>query len=333
MLLYDFDYERAGGLAEAVARLGALGRDARVIAGGTDLLPNMRSEVVGPGVLIGLSGIAPDPPARLPDGSIRIDALTRLADLVEAPLVVAHAPMLAAAAHAVGGHQIRQMGTLGGNLCQESRCLQYNQRHDYQFVAPCYKRGGERCYPFPQNKPGVCWAVHMSDVAPALVALGAGLDVMGEQGTRRMAVDALYTGDGLRPVALGDAELIGAVILPPPPPRAGWGFHKATVRGGLEFGMAVMAVRLALAPDGSCADARIALGAIRERPVRASAAERLLAGAAPEDALLARAAAEAAREANPLPHHGFSKRGLTDAIRVHLRRTLSAALERARAAR
>jgi CO/xanthine dehydrogenase FAD-binding subunit len=333
MLLYDFDYERAGGLAEAVARLGALGREARVIAGGTDLLPNMRSEVVGPSVLIGLGGIAPDPPARLPDGSVRIDALTRLADLVESPLVVAHAPMLAAAAHAVGGHQIRQMGTLGGNLCQESRCLQYNQRHDYQFVAPCTKRGGERCYPFPQNKPGVCWAVHMSDVAPALMALDAGLEVVGEKGARRVAVDALYTGDGLRPVALGDAELIGAVILPPPPPRAGWGFHKATVRGGLEFGMAVMAVRVALAPDGTCADARIALGAIRERPVRACAAERLLAGAVPEDGLFARAAAEAAREANPLPHHGFSKRGLTDAIRVHLRRTLSAAVECARAAR
>jgi xanthine dehydrogenase YagS FAD-binding subunit len=96
--------------------------------------------------------------------------------------------------------------------------------------------------------------------------------------------------------------------------------------------MAVMAVRLALAKDGTCADARIALGAIRERPVRAGSAEALLAGAVPDEGLLGRVAAEAARAANPLPHHGFSKRGLTDAIRVHLRRTLAAALERARAA-
>ncbi len=332
MLLYDFDYERATGIEDAVARLGALGREARAIAGGTDLIANMRSEVASPGVLVGLGGIEPEPPVRLADGSIRIDALTRLADLVESPLVAAHAPLVAAAAHAVGGHQIRQMGTLGGNLCQEARCLQYNQRHDYQFVAPCYKRGGDLCYAFPQNKPGVCWAVHMSDVAPALVALDAQLEVVGAQGPRRMAVAALYTGDGMRPVALGDAELIRAAILPPPAPRAGWGFHKATVRGGLEFGMAVMAVRVALAANGACADARIALGAVRERPVRASAAERMLAGAVPDEGLLARVAAEAAREASPLPHHGFSKRGQTDAIRVHLKRTLSAALDRARAA-
>lgn len=332
MLLYDFDYERAGGIEDAVARLASLGREARAIAGGTDLLPNMRSAVAGPSVLVGLGGIEPEPPVRLPDGSIRIDALTRLADLVDAPLVAAHAPLVAAAAHAVGGNQIRQMGTLGGNLCQEARCLQYNQCHDYQFVAGCYKRGGDCCYAFPQNKPGVCWAVHMSDVAPALIALDARLDVVGEQGARRLTVEALYTGDGMRPLALAGADLIGAVILPPPPPRAGWGFHKATVRGGLEFGMAVMAARLVLGADGTCAEARIALGAVRERPVRAESAERLLAGAAPDEGLLARAAAEAARAASPLPHHGFSKRGLTDAIRVHLKRTLAAALERARAA-
>jgi CO/xanthine dehydrogenase FAD-binding subunit len=97
--------------------------------------------------------------------------------------------------------------------------------------------------------------------------------------------------------------------------------------------MAVMAVRLDLASDGTCAGARIALGAVRERPLRASAAERVLAGAAPDAGLLARAAAEAARQANPLPHHGFSKRALTDAIRVHLKRTLAVALESARAVR
>jgi CO/xanthine dehydrogenase FAD-binding subunit len=331
MLLYDFDYERAGGIEDAVARLASLGPDARAIAGGTDLLPNMRAEVVKPGVLVGLGAIEPEPPRLLPDGALRIDALSRLADLVAAPLLAAHAPLVAAAAHAVGGHQVRQMGSLGGNLCQETRCLQYNQRHDYQFVAPCYKRGGERCYPFPQNKPGVCWAVHMSDVAPALMALDARLEVLGEQGARQMPVDALYTGDGMRPIALGDAELIRAVLLPPT--RGGWGFHKATVRGGLEYGTAVMAVRLALAADGTCAEARIVLGAVRERPLRAAAAEGLLAGAALDAGLIARAAAEAAREANPLPHHGFSKRALSDTIRAHLKRTLSVALEGARAAR
>lgn len=330
MILVDFDYERASAPEDAVALLGSLGGDARLIAGGTDLLPNLRAGLVRPGALVSLGEIAPKPPNRLPDGSIWLDALSRLADLHASDLLATHAPMLAAAAHAVGGNQIRHMGTLGGNLCQETRCLQYNQSHDYQFVAPCYTRGGDSCYPFPQNKPGTCWSVHMSDLAPALIAHGARLEVLGPAGSRRIDVDALYSGDGMKPLRLAEAELIRAVIVPAPPPRSGWGFHKSTVRGGLEFGMAVMAVQLCLSADGLCTDARIAIGAVRERPVRCTAAERTLLGAAPDENGLAHAAGEAAREVSPLPHHGFTKRALVDNIRVHLKRTLARALERAR---
>ena len=329
MILFDFDYERASALEDAVALLGDLGDDARLMAGGTDVLPNLRAGLIKPAVLVGLGAIPPQPPTTLPDGAIRIDALSRLADLQSSALLAAHAPMLAAAAHAVGGHQIRQMGTLGGNLCQETRCLQYNQNHDYQFAAPCYKRGGVQCYPFPQNKPDTCWSVHMSDVAPALIALDARLELLGPTGVRQIAPEALYTGDGLKPLRLGDAELVRAAIVPASPPRSGWGFHKSTVRGGLEFGMAVMAVTVRLAADGRCVEARIGIGAVRERPLRAVAAERLLSGAMPDDECLARVAAEAARELNPLPHHGFSKRCLVDNIRVHLRRTLAHAVDRA----
>jgi 4-hydroxybenzoyl-CoA reductase beta subunit len=333
MILLDFDYERAAALEEAVGLLGSLGSEARLIAGGTDLLPNLRAGLATPGVLVSLGAIDPAPPARLPDGSIRIDALSRLADLQSSSLLATHAPMLAAAAHAVGGNQIRQMGTLGGNLCQETRCLQYNQDHDYQFAAPCFKRGGDCCYPFPQNKRGTCWSVHMSDVAPALIAHGAQLEVLGPEGARRIDVEALYTGDGMTPIRLGEADLIRAVIVPASPPRSGWGFHKSTVRGGLEFGMAVVAVVLRLADDGTCADARISIGAVRERPVRSPAAERDLVGAALDENRLANAAGKAAREVSPLPHHGFTKRALVDNIRVHLKRTLALALERARAPR
>jgi len=334
MILFDFELERPDTAADAVALLGRLRGDARLLAGGTDLMPNMRAELVKPGVLVSLGAIAPEAPATLPDGSLRVDAFSRLADLERSGVVHARAPMLAESARAVGGNQVREMGTLGGNLCQESRCLYFNQRHDYQFAAPCYKLGGERCYPFPTNKRDTCWSVYMSDVAPALVALGAEVEILSEAGGRRIPVEELFTGSGLAPLALDGAELLRAAIVPAPAPRTGWAFHKSTVRGGLEFGMAVIAVTLALADDGkTCAGARIAVGAVRERPVRASAAERVLAGAVPEDARLAEAAAAAAKEVNPLPHHGFTKRYLMDNIRVHLRRTLARALERARGAR
>ena len=235
--------------------------------------------------------------------------------------------MLALSAHVVGGNQIRQMGTLGGNLCQATRCLQLDQKHDYQFVAPCFKRGGDCCYPFPRNRSDLCWSVFMSDVAPALIALDAEVEILGETGSRRIPIEELFTGNGLTPLKLGQAELIRTVFIPPTPPGFVGGFHKSTVRGGLEFGMAVIAVALQLAADGiTCSDARIVIGAVREGPVRLVAAEAALKGAVLDEKLLARVAAEASREINPLPHHGFSKRHIRDNIRVYLRRIMAQAV-------
>ena len=331
MILLDFGYERAATLRDAAALLARLGDDARALAGGTDLLPNMRSEFARPGVLVGLSAIEPEAPRLAADGSLRIDALMRLAGLAHSALVREKLPMLAESAHAVGSRQIREMGTLGGNLCQETRCLYLNQRHDYQFAAPCFKRGGDCCYPFPRNDRQTCWSVHMSDVAPALIALDAELEILGEGETRRIGVEELYTGSGLKPLRLGGAELLSAVIVPAQH-RTGWGFHKSTVRGGLEFGIAVIAVSLQLAEDRvTCSRARVVVGAVRERPLRVASAERLLTGAPLDDERMARAAAEAGKEINPLPHHGFTRRHLLDNIKVYLARTLARAAERARA--
>lgn len=329
MILFDFEYDSPADLREAVALLRAHGEAARPVAGGTDLLPNMRIEVARPSRLVSLASVAPEPPLLDDDGALRVDALSRLGELETSELVRERAPMLAEAIHCVASNQIRQMGTLGGNLCQDTRCLYYNQSHDFQFVAPCYKRGGERCYPFPRNGPEVCWSVYSSDTAPALIALDAELEILGEDGARRMPVAQLFTGSGLRPLALAPSELVAAVIIPPPAPRSGWGYHKSTVRGGLEFGMAVMAVNLRLAGDGTCADARIVLGAINEAPVRPEEAERALVGATLEDERLAGTASDVCKNINPLPHHGFSRRHLLDNIRVHLRRTLVEAAARA----
>ena len=171
-------------------------------------------ENVKPSVLVSLAAIEPAPPALLPDGSIRIDALSRLSTLEHSSLLADQAPMIAQSAHVVGGNQIRQMGTLGGNLCQEIRCLQLDQRHDYQFVAPCYKRGGDCCYPYPRNAPDTCWSVYMSDVAPALIALDAQVEIIGAAGTRRVPIEELFTGNGLKPTRLGRAELVRAVTVP-----------------------------------------------------------------------------------------------------------------------
>jgi len=331
MILFDFEYERPESLEQASALLRRLGGDVKLMAGGTDLLPNMRVATVHPATVVSLGGITPETPARDPDGGIRIDALTRLAELETSALLRDAVPMLVRAAHCVAGNQIRQMGTLGGNLCQETRCLYYNQKHDYQFKAPCYKRGGDVCYPYPNNDRDTCWSVYMSDTAPALIALGAEVEVVGDAGTRRMSVADLFTGSGLTPLTLGATDVIRAIVVPPPPPRFGWGFHKSARRGGLEFGMAVMAATLFLREDGrTCGGASVVIGAVRERPIRLTATEAALAGAALDDATIAGIAADAAKELNPLPHHGFTKSYIRDNIKVHLRRVLAEAVARAR---
>jgi 4-hydroxybenzoyl-CoA reductase beta subunit len=330
VILFDFQYEKAQSLTEAAGLLAGLGQKARLMAGGTDLLPNMRVAVTRPATVIGLGGIAPAAPQIAADGSLRIDALTRLSTLVESDLVRERWPMLAKAAHAVGSQQIREMGTLGGNLCQETRCLYFNQKHDFQFVEPCYKREGACCYPFPQNKPDVCWSVYMSDVAPALIALGAEIDLIGEGKPRRMPLEQLYSGNGLAPFTLKGGDVIEAVWVPAAAAGSGFGYHKLSRRGGLEFATAVAAVALRLDADGACSEIRIVIGAVRERPVRATAAEQALLGSTLDDGALA-AAAKAVAEVNPLPHHGFTKSYIVDSLRVYLRRVLTQAVDRARA--
>jgi CO/xanthine dehydrogenase FAD-binding subunit len=290
----------------------------------------MRVQILKPTLLISLSAIIPESPHTEQDGSIRINALTRLADLENSEFVRREIPLLAESAHAVGGNQIRQMATLGGNLCQETRCLYLNQEHDYQFTAPCYKRGGDCCYPYPGNKPGTCWSVYMSDTAPALIALDAAVEILGETGVRKVSAATLFTGNALAPLRLDHTEIIYSVVIPPTPAGFGWGHHKTTIRGGLEFAMVNFAVSMRLEADGkTCAAARIVVGAVSEGPLRALATEKALVGTVLNEELLSMAADAAGNEINPLPHHGFTRSYLSDNIRVYLRRTLITAFDRA----
>ncbi|MBZ0216986.1 MAG: xanthine dehydrogenase family protein subunit M [Fimbriimonadaceae bacterium] len=331
MILYDFEYERPDSLEEVVTRLGELGTSAKVLAGGSDLLPNMRLKIQKPHTLVSLNAITPEPPIVETDRSIRIHALTRLHEIETSALLLSELPMLSESAHQVGSNQIRQMGTLGGNLCQEIRCLYLNQEHDFQFVAPCYKRGGDCCYPYPNNSSDICASVFMSDIAPALIALDARIEILGEDGLRAVCTEDFYTGNGLKPVDISPSELVGAVIVPPPPPLSGWGYHKSTIRGGLEFAMCVVAVRLSLEDDRqTCADVRISIGAVSEGPSRPKGAEDILRGSILDEESIADVAMAAIEETRFLPHHNFTVEYLRENARVYLRRVLAEAFERAK---
>ena len=327
MILYDFEYEKPKSVQEAMTLLDEFGDNAHLLAGGTDLLPNMRVEIIVPSMLVSLSGIEAQEPEVQSDGSIRIDALSKLADLADSDLLRDKLPMVAESAHTVAGNQVREMGTLGGNLCQETRCLYFNQKHDYQFVEPCYKRGGDTCYPFPGNDRTICWSVYMSDIAPVLIALGAKLEILGPDGARNIRIEDLFTGNAMDPMTLKSSEIIMAVIVPPLPERFGWGYHKTTVRGGLDFGTAIVVIALQMEEDGeTCANAKIIYGAIGEGPLRPTATESSMSGAKIDAVQIAH---DASQEVTPLPHHGFKKGYLRDNIKVNTERLLIRAIERA----
>jgi CO/xanthine dehydrogenase FAD-binding subunit len=170
----------------------------------------------------------------------------------------------------------------------------------------------------------------MSDVAAALIALDASLEILGPEGERQIAVSDFFSGDALAVNTLGPAEIVRSVTLPPAPPRFGWGYHKTGLRGGLEFGMAVIATTLQMADGGkTCANAKIVFSAVGQSPLRPAETEQAMAGAEMNAETVANFAKRAAQEIDPLPHHGFTIRYLRENIEVHLRRALARAVERA----
>ena len=324
LTLPDFDYQTPTSKKDAIDMLASSGGDAILFAGGTDLIPNMKNGTIQPRALISLNHLSPEKESVTADGSLRLDALSTLSAIAESPLIKEKVPTLADAAFHVGSQQIRNRATLGGNLCQELRCLYLNQSHGFQFVEPCYKRGGDCCYPYPAGKR-VCRAVFMSDTAPVLFSLGAQLVILSNSGEKVVAIDDVYTGDGLKPLNIGPAEMISAILIPPESQKMQSHFVKATPRGGLEFAMVSVAIALEIdGPDRKCGKARIAVGSINTRPLRAFKAEQEMVGHDLNEAIAAEVGRKAADEVQVLPHHGYSKGYLKQLVEVYTKRSLMA---------
>ena len=261
-------------------------------------------------------------------GDLYVNALMPLAHIARSPEVLEKAPMLAEAITSVGSNQIRHMGTLGGNICLENRCTYYNQSHAFQFVEPCFKRAGDRCYLIPKGKK--CLAVFTADTVPALISLDAKVEIVAAHGNRQLPVEKLYTGDALQPLALSHDEIISEVIIANPQMMRGAAFNKFSLRGGVEFAGLTVAACLEMANgSGTCAAARITVGAVSARPVRASKAEKAMAGETLSDKLFQKIAETVAGEIRPVMHSGYSAPFLRECLKVQTYRTLAIAAKRA----
>jgi 4-hydroxybenzoyl-CoA reductase beta subunit len=331
MHLPKFEHFNPASIKEAARLLKKHGSNARLAAGGTDLFPRMKQGLTQPEVVVSLKGLSidsSDTSEVTEGGELHLNALMPLADVARTAEVNERAPLLAEAIQSVGSNQIRHMGTLGGNICLANRCTYYNQSHTFQFVEPCFKRNGNRCYLIPKGKK--CVAVFQADTVPALICLDAKVEIITADNSRQLLLEKLYTGDALKPLALSQDEIVGKVIILKPEPVRGSAFSKFSLRGGVEFAALTVAVCLDMADKGgSCAAARITVGSVSAGPLRARKAEKAMAGEPLSDKLFEETAAIVTGEIHPVMHHGYSIPFLKECLKVQTYRTLVLAAERA----
>ncbi|HOC19725.1 MAG TPA: xanthine dehydrogenase family protein subunit M [Vicinamibacterales bacterium] len=303
----SFTYVRAKSVADLVRQLAAPG--ARVHAGGTDLMGCLRDGVFKADKLVSLSGLADlKGIAAATGGGLRIGALTTNSEVAANPVIVERYPGLAQAARAVASPQLRNQGTIGGNLCQKPRCWYY--RGEFH----CLRKGGDMCYAVGGENQyhcifggDACFIVHPSDTAPALTALEARVRVAGPGGSRVVPIGQFFVlpaKDPTRETVLERNEVVTEILLPPAETGLRSSYRKVRGRGAWDFALAGVALAL-LMRDGTIERARVVLSGAAPVPWRAQAAEKALVGKAitPETAA---AAAEAAMQgAEPMAKNGY----------------------------
>jgi 4-hydroxybenzoyl-CoA reductase subunit beta len=320
MRLPPFTYLAPRRLEEAVRLLADHGAEATVVAGGTDLYPNMKRRQMEPRVLVGIRGIRE---LRGIQGTGRdglvLGAATTLTEVADHPAVRAAHPAVARAAALVSTPQLRNMGTIGGNVCVDTRCNYYNQTYEWRkAIGFCMKKDGNICLVAPGSAR--CWAVSSSDTAPVFWALGATVTLVGPSGERRVPVSALYRDDGIQYLGKAGDEIVTAIHLPP---ADGWRatYWKLRRRGSIDFPVLGVAVA-ARFEDAICRDARVVLGAVASAPREASEAARALVGARWTPDVIARAGDAAARPAKPLDNTDLVYHYRKRMTRVYVERAL-----------
>ena len=295
---------------DAAERLDAEGRRAAVIGGGSDLLGMIKDDLVTPRVLVNLRGISGLDDVRVVDGTgvVRIGGLVTLSALAAHPLITASYRAVAEAAGSVATPQIRNVGTLAGNLCQRPWCWYYRQRF------PCFKHGGNRCFSrVGENQfnaifgGGPSYIVHPSDTAPTLVALGAGFRIVGPSGGRTVPASEFFTPprvDVSRENVLEANELLTEVELPPAPPGLRSTYAKVLDREAWTHAVASVALAL-VTRDDVVQQAAVVLGGVAPIPWQLPAVGELLVGRRVTETLAAEAGRLAVADAQPLTKNGY----------------------------
>jgi 4-hydroxybenzoyl-CoA reductase subunit beta len=321
MRLPKFRYYAPKTAAEAAAILHGEGPQAMVVAGGTDLYPNMKRRHQTPKTLVGLRGIeklrgVKGSPAR----GLWIGPGTTLTELEQNPRVRRHYPGLFQAIHSISTPILRNMGTIGGNICLDTRCNYYDQNYEWRrAINFCMKCDGDICWVAPGSD--VCLAVSSSDTAPVLCALGARLHLASKKGERTIEAKDLYNRDGIHYLTKRPEEILAGISLPPGAALLRSAYRKLRRREAFDFPVLGVAACLGIERD-VVTDARLWLGAVSMAPIEAAAAQTALVGRPLTDEAIEEAARLAYPLAKPVDNTDFALRWRKEMVRRFTRDAL-----------
>jgi 4-hydroxybenzoyl-CoA reductase subunit beta len=294
-----FRYHVARSVGDAAMAL-ASSESARLLAGGTDLLPSMKRRQETPELLVSLRRI--DSLRGIEsNGETTIGAGTSIAEVLRSEFVRDHHRALFRAVSQIASPLIRNTATLGGNLCLDTRCNYYNQTHEWRkAIGFCLKRDGDTCWVAPSSPR--CWAVASSDAAPALIALRARITLRSDRSERDLALEDLYADDGAHPLAKRNEEILTEIRVPLRNVRST--YWKLRRRGSIDFPVLGVAAAIQFGPRGTVEDARIVLGVVASTPLLVPESQSLHGSHLTDDAI-EEFAETASRHAKPLDNTDF----------------------------
>lgn len=300
MRLPQFDYFCLHTIEEACSFMYDHQQEAVILAGGTALIISLGQRLLQPRYILGLKGIT-----GLNDIShdnrrgLAIGALTTIEALTGSSVIRQEYAVLAEAAGAIAAPPLQHMATIGGNLCQDTRCIYYNQSYFWRQVRePCFKRGGGVCHAVKGGKH--CFSVYQSDLAPVLLALEAKVKLVRKHGGRVIPINEFFTGKGEKPNVLEPDEIIAEIQLPPPSENSAGSYQKLRVREAIDFPLAGVAAVFNIDGDKVCRKAKLVLGAVASAPVELREAEKILEGRKVDHDVIEEAAEAAFEAAHPV---------------------------------
>ena len=301
MQLPQFEYVEPKSLADAARFIQDKGRQSMLIGGGTDILPSMKQRIYRPTYIMSLAAVPDLKQIQLDDTfGLRLGASLKLCELENNPEIKKRYPIVAQAARAVGSPQLREMGTLGGNLCLDTRCYYYNQSDTWRKCrSACIKMGGDVCNAIGSGKK--CFAVFSGDMAPALIAADARIVLLSAQAERTIPLNELYTGDGAKPLAIEPDEILIRVEIPNQEKGTIGLYSKYRIRKSIDYPLAGVAAMLMVeGNDRVCRNARVVIGAVNPRPVIVEAITELLKNKKLDNSLIEEASDLAYKAAKPI---------------------------------